>query len=255
MSFGMRLIHWFGRVSGFFRPEDWPSTVDYSGLETAIQYRINNPRLFTEALSHRSYLQIPGNEHILSNERMEFLGDAVLNLTAAEYLFRHHLLASEGELTKVRSRLVNRKALVLYAREIHLADFLLMSPSTSQVSSKGMETILADAYEAVVGAIYLDGGLSYAQKFVERSINRALECGLITMDDDNFKSRLLEYAQAVGYGSPRYLTTNEEGPDHDRTFTVDVWIGNTPQGTGKGKNKKDAEQAAAEHALRQLNIL
>ena len=94
MSFGMRLIHWFGRVSGFFRPEDWPSTVDYSGLETAIQYRINNPRLFTEALSHRSYLQIPGNEHILSNERMEFLGDAVLNLTAAEYLFSHHLLAS-----------------------------------------------------------------------------------------------------------------------------------------------------------------
>ncbi len=255
MSLGVRLVHWFGRVVRILRPAEWPSTVDFSSLETAIQYKINNPRLFTEALSHRSYLQIPGNEHILSNERMEFLGDAVLSLAAAEYLYRHHLLASEGELTKVRSRLVNRKALGLYAKEIHLGDYLLMSPSTSQVSSKGMETILADAYEAVVGAIYLDGGLSYARKFVERSIHRAMECGILTMDDDNFKSRLLEYAQAGGFGSPRYLTVNEEGPDHDRTFTVEVWIGNTPQGTGLGKNKKDAEQAAAEHALRQLNIL
>ena len=255
MSFGIRLVHWVGRVARLFRRGDLSATIDFSRLEDAIRYKISNPRLFTEALSHRSYLQIPGNEHILSNERMEFLGDAVLNLTVAEYLYRHHLLASEGDLTKIRSRLVNRKALGLYAREIHLGDFLLMSPSTSQIGSKGMETILADAYEAVIGAIYLDGGLPYAQEFVDRSILRALECGVITMDDDNFKSRLLEYAQAGGHGSPRYLTTAEEGPDHDRTFTVEVWIGNVPQGSGKGKNKKDAEQAAAEHALHQLNIL
>jgi ribonuclease-3 len=255
MYIGLRLVHWVGRVARLFKPGDLPSTIDFSKLETALHYKINNRRLFTEALSHRSYLQLPGNEHILSNERMEFLGDAVLNLTVAEYLFRHHVLAAEGELTKIRSRLVNRKALGLYAKEIHLGDFLLMSPNTSQISAKGMETILADAYEAVVGAIYLDGGFSYAQMFVERTIHRALECGMITMDDDNFKSRLLEYAQAGGYGSPRYLTVNEEGPDHDRTFTVEVWIGDMPRGTGIGKNKKDAEQIAAEHALHQLNML
>ncbi len=255
MSFGLRLVHWIGRITRLLKPEPASPTIDFPRLESVLYYRINNRRLFSEALSHRSYLQLPGNEHFLSNERMEFLGDAVLNLTVAEYLFRHHVLAPEGELTKIRSRLVNRKALGLYARDLNLGEFLLMSPSASQLGAKGMETILADAYEAIVGAIYLDGGFMYAQQFVERTIHTALECGSITMEDDNFKSRLLEYAQAGGFGPPRYLTTNEEGPDHDRTFTVEVWIGNVPQGTGRGKNKKDAEQAAAEQALHQLKLL
>jgi ribonuclease-3 len=255
MHVAQRLGHWVARAGRFLTARSTPTAIDFSRLEATLGYTICHPQLFSEALSHRSYLQLPGNEHILSNERMEFLGDSVLNLTVAEYLYRHHLLAPEGELTKVRARLVNRKALVLYARELRLSDFLLMSPSASQVGGKGMETILADAFEAVVGAIYLDGGFPYAQEFVKKIIHNALEKGILTMDDDNFKSRLLEYAQAEGFGPPRYLTVNEEGPDHDRTFTVEVWIGNIRRGVGKGKNKKDAEQAAAEQALQQLHIM
>ncbi|HUN66110.1 MAG TPA: ribonuclease III [Bacteroidota bacterium] len=255
MHVAQRLAHWVARVGRFLTARSAPAAIDFRRLEATLGYNICHPQLFSEALSHRSYLQLPGNEHILSNERMEFLGDSVLNLTVAEYLYRHHLLAPEGELTKVRARLVNRKALVLYARELKLGDFLLMSPSASQVGGKGMETILADAFEAVIGAIYLDGGFPYAQEFVRTIIHNALEKGLISMDDDNFKSRLLEYAQAEGFGPPRYLTVNEEGPDHDRTFTVEVWIGNSRRGVGKGKNKKDAEQAAAEQGLQQLHLL
>ncbi len=254
MHGGRRLFHWMGRIPWLLKGDKPSAAIDFRALERILHYPIHNRSLFTEALSHRSYLQIPGNEHFLSNERLEFLGDAVLNLTVAEYLYRHHVLAPEGELTKIRSRLVNRKALAQYAREIQLAEFLLMSPSATQVSNKGMETILADAYEAIVGAIYLDGGFAFAQDFVERSIHRALEAGMVTTEDDNYKSRLLEHAQAGGLGPPRYLTVNEEGPDHDRTFTVEVWIGNVPYGTGRGKNKKDAEQAAAEEAFQKLRL-
>ena len=117
-----------------------------------------------------------------------------------------------------------------------------------------MQTILADAYEALIGAIYLDTGFDHARTFVEETIGRALERGIVIIEDENFKSQLLEHAQAGGLGVPRYSTITEVGPDHDRTFTVEVFIGKVSYGTGSGKNKKDAEQAAAEKALRQLNL-
>ena len=229
--------------------------VDVARLEKVVGYTINDSQIFTQALSHRSYLQISGDFLPVSNERLEFLGDSVLNLVVAEYVFHHHPSSPEGDLTKMRSRLVNRKALGLYAEEIHLADFMLMSPSASQVIRRGLETILADAFEAVIGAVYLDGGFDQAKRFVERTVDDALTSGLIRPDDENFKSRLLESVQANGFGVPRYLTVREAGPDHDRTFTVEVYVGNISRGVGHGKNKKDAEQAAAEQALRQLGML
>ncbi|HEY6190794.1 MAG TPA: ribonuclease III [Bacteroidota bacterium] len=246
----LRWIGFSGRVSGADTPD---SRVDYRGLERILGYSIRDRRLFFQALSHRSFLQVSGYENTPSNERLEFLGDAVLNLAAAVYLYRHHAGAAEGELTKIRSRLVNRKALGVYARQLHLADFILMSPSAFQVAEKGMETILADAYEAIIGAIYLDRGSDHASRFVERTILKALEEGLVRTEDENFKSQLLEQAQAGSLGVPRYITVTEVGPDHDRTFTVEVFIGKTSYGSGTGKNKKDAEQAAAEKALQQLN--
>ena len=124
-----------------------------------------------------------------------------------------------------------------------------MSPSALQVPGRGMETILADAFEAVIGAIYLDGGYADSKRIVERTLRTAIERGLVKTEDENFKSKLLEEAQAGGFTAPRYATVSEEGPDHDRTFTVEVFIGNVFYGVGHGKNKKDAEQAAAEKAL------
>ncbi len=227
--------------------------VNFPQLESVLQYSIRNKEIFREALSHRSYLQVVENPYAVSNERLEFLGDAVLNLVVAEFLYTRYADAPEGELTKSRARFVNRKALTVYARAIRLSKFLLMSPSTLQVATRGMDTIIADGFEALIGAIYLDGGYYEAKRFVERCLLTALEEGDLTTIDENFKSRLLEFAQAEGLGAPRYVTTNEEGPDHDRTFTVEVFIGGASYGIGHGKNKKDAEQAAAAQAIRHLH--
>ena len=253
MGFLQRLLSRF--VPRWNRSGDAQSVVDVARLQEVLGYTISDRQVFTEALSHRSYLQMTGDPSTVSNERLEFLGDAVLNLAVAEYVFRHHPGAPEGDLTKIRSRLVNRKALGIYAEEIRLADFMLMSPSASQVIRRGLETILADAFEAVIGAVYIDGGYLQAKEFVERTVDEALRLGLIKSDDENFKSRLLEHAQASGLGIPRYLTMHETGPDHDRTFTIEVYLGNVSHGVGKGKNKKDAEQAAAEQGLQQLGVI
>jgi ribonuclease-3 len=223
-------------------------TANIREFERLIGYRIRTPAFFVRALVHRSSLQQRHHASV-SNERMEFLGDSVLNLIVGEYLYRHFPRAEEGELTKVRSRLVNRKALAAYGKAIHLADFILTSPSAAGSLGKGHDTITADCFEAVIAAIYLDGGIDAARGFVERRALSALRSGDVVTSDENYKSMLLEYAQARGLGIPRYSITREEGPDHDRTFTVEVILNNEKKGTGRGKNKKEAEQAAAQRAL------
>lgn len=231
------------------------SIIPLGDFERAIGYRISRHDLFHEALSHRSYLQSAGGAGKVSNERLEFLGDSVLNLLVAEYLFASRSDAPEGELTKIRARLVNRKALAIYAKDLGLERFLLTSSQTDQLSGRGLETILSDAFEAVIGAIYLDGGYDAAREFVTRTAVDTFRRGGIGALDENFKSMLLEHAQAEGIGIPRYSTVGERGPDHDRTFTVSVQIGGEKYGSGSGKNKKDAEQDAARDALRSLGVI
>jgi ribonuclease-3 len=222
-------------------------------FERIIGYSIRNEDVFVQALLHRSFLQ-RSDRTDRSNERLEFFGDSILNLIVAEYLYHHYPDAEEGELTKIRSRLVNRKALAAYARQIHLSDFILMSSSAAQAVGKGADTIVSDTYEAIVAAIYLDGGYEAARRFVERQILSALSKGTVLTSDDNYKSRLLEYSQSKGLGIPRYLIVKEEGPDHDRTFTVEVMLNNMKLGEGTGKNKKEAEQAAASRALETITV-
>jgi len=220
-------------------------------LQRVLGCRIHHRDLFVQALLHRSFPQRSGHASS-SNERLEYLGDSVLNLIVGEHLYAHYPNAPEGDLTKMRSRLVNRKALAAYAKAIHLSDFILMSPSAAQSIGKGYDTIIADTFEAIVAAIYLDRGFDAARRFVERQVSEALAHGAVVTVDENYKSKLLEYAQSRGLGVPRYLIIKEEGPDHDRTFTVDVLLHNERHGTGTGKNKKDAEQAAASQALTNL---
>jgi ribonuclease-3 len=220
-------------------------------LGALIGYTIREPEHFTNALIHRSYLQrLPSNSR--SNERLEFLGDSILNLVVAEYLYRKFPDAEEGELTKTRSRLVNRKALAAYSRTLHLPEFILMSPSAAQSIDKGSEAIIADTFEAIIAAIYLDGGFAAARDFVLTQVTGALKIGTIASTDENYKSKLLEYSQSHGMGTPRYQVARQDGPDHDRTFTVDVLVAGVNRGTGTGKNKKEAEQAAAGQALEWL---
>lgn len=225
----------------------------FSEFERTINYRPKNWNLFIESLIHRSYLPYLSSGWS-SNERLEFLGDAVLNFIVADYLLTTYPEMEEGDLTKVRSRLVNRKILAQRARDLRMSEFLLLSNSATQSVDSGSESILSDAFEAVVGALYLDGGLDAAAQFVRRILlsNDIVTSSLAT--DENYKSALLEYTQGHAFAVPRYTIVREEGPDHDRRFTVEVSIGNQTYGLGTGRSKKEAEQAAAAQALERLQL-
>jgi len=256
MSWTTRL---FGSALRRLRREPRRETAAVRGLpleklnafEKKLRYHIRNREVFTQALQHRSYHQ-RSHHSLRSNERLEFLGDSVLNLIVGEYLYKKHPRAEEGDLTKMRSRLVNKKALAAYAKDFGLSEFILMSPSAAQSLDKGHETITADTFEAVIAAIYVDGGFDAARTFVERQVLGAMKRGSVITEDENYKSLLLEYSQSHGLGIPRYMIVREVGPDHDRTFTVDVLLNNVRRGSGSGKNKKEAEQAAASQALENL---
>ncbi len=218
-------------------------------LGSILDVRIETPSLFEQALTHRSYLQVLDSPGHRSNERLEFLGDSVLGMITAEYLFYNHKQVLEGELTKMRSWLVNKNSLVVCAKALGLDRFLFLSYSAQQSLDRGNDGMLADAMEAVIAAIYLDHGFDEARRFiVEKMLPIMVNESLVT--DTNYKSLLLEAVQAKGHSSPRYAVIREEGPDHEKEFTVEVVVDGTVLGTGKGKNKKEAEQCAAEVALR-----
>ena len=224
---------------------------DFVQFEKALQYRPRKWKLFLQALIHRSYLQLI-DERWESNERLEFLGDAILSFVVAEHLYRTYPEMEEGNLTKLRSRLVNRKILAQRSKNLHLSDFLLLSTSAAQSIDSGSESIIADAFESIVGALYLDGGFAAAKRFIYTSLLENPEVFNSAMMDDNYKSALLEYVQARSLGIPRYSVTQEEGPEHDRRFTVEVTVGAHSWGIGSGRSKKEAEQSAAAEALERI---
>ena len=233
-------------ISSIFTPEK------FKKLEKLTGSPINDSSYYLQALMHRSFLE-QNEEYDVSNERLEFLGDSVLSLIVAEYLFDEFPEKDEGFLTKVRAKIVNRLALADAAEKINLAEFLLVSKNISNSFANGSKTILSDALEALIGAVYLDNGLDSAKIFIQKIlIQPNLKEGLYLIDE-NYKSQLLEFAQANKMESPTYNVIKEEGPQHNRLFTVKVSIGDTDYGVGKGKNKKSAEQKAAQEALEKLN--
>lgn len=217
-------------------------------LEQLLGVDIHLPSLYEQALTHRSYLQVVNSPEHRSNERLEFLGDAILGMVTAEYLFYNNREVLEGELTKMRSWIVNKKSLAICARAIKLDSFLFLSYSASQSLQRGNDSMLADALEAIIAAIYLDRGFDEVRRFiVEKLLPIMVQESLV--HDTNYKSLLLETVQAKGQPAPRYVVTREEGPDHEKHFTVDVIVDDAVIGSGSGRNKKDAEQAAAEAGL------
>lgn len=217
-------------------------------LEKTIGCSINNKSYYIQALTHRSFLE-QNDFYDISNERLEFLGDSVLSLAVAEYLFEEFPDRDEGFLTKVRAKLVNKMILAEAAEKIKLVRFILISNNVKNTFLPGSKTILSDAFEALIGAVYLDNGLDASKEFVNRVlIEPNVKEGLYLIDE-NFKSQLLEYAQANRLENPSYMVVSEEGPQHNRTFTIKVMIGDIEYGIGKGKNKKSAEQNAAHAAL------
>lgn len=222
-------------------------------LEHCLSISIKHPEYFEQALIHRSYLQVISKPGSCSNERLEFLGDAVLGMITAEYLFSLHTNVLEGELTKMRSWLVNKHSLAMAAKKINLDDFLQLSYSAEKSLKKGSESILADALEAVIAAIYLDSGIEQARKFIRNTLFPVMLNRKI-MSDKNFKSILLEAVQSEGKSSPVYHVISEIGPDHDKEFKVGVYVDDILLGQGSGKSKKEAEQDAAKHALKLADL-
>lgn len=231
-----------------FPPVEVLSQEQIADLRSVMGVRIDNPALFEQALTHRSYLQVLDSPGHRSNERLEFLGDAILGMITAEYLFYNHKQVLEGELTKMRSWLVNKNSLAVCARALRIEQFLFLSYSAQQSLQRGNDGMLSDAMESLIAAVYLDQGFDEARRFVvEKLLPIMVSESLV--HDTNYKSILLELVQAQGAQSPRYLVVKEEGPDHEKSFTVDALINNEVLGTGTGKSKKEAEQQAARHAL------
>jgi len=190
-----------------------------------------------------------------TNERLEFLGDAVLGVVVTEYLFRQFPNASEGELTEMRSSVVSQEVLAQASRDIGLGDYLYLGEGEERTGGRERESILADALEAVIGAIYLDGGIESARQVIKYLLLDHLDSILESEISRNYKSQLLEYMQARGLGSPEYAVIEEVGPDHEKEFTVEVRIQGRVMGRGKGKSKKKAEQEAAQRALERIHAL
>ncbi len=224
----------------------------FSELESVTGVPIKDKSYYIQALMHRSFLEQNPN-FAVSNERLEFLGDSVLNLTVAEYLFEVYPEEDEGFLTKVRAKLVNRIALAEGAERIGLSRFLLVSKNLSSTFTYGSRTVLADAFEALIGAVYLDNGLEGARSFIQKNLIEPSARQGGHLIDENYKSQLLEYAQANKFENPMYSVIHEEGPQHNRLFTVQVEINGESYGTGKGRNKKSAEQNAAHAAMTKIN--
>lgn len=223
-------------------------------LQDNLGITITRREVFEQALIHRSYLQVLSDPDYLSNERLEFLGDAVLGMVVAEYLYSLHADVLEGELTKMRSWLVNKRSLALCAKKLELEQYIMLSYSAEKSLKNGSESILADALEAVIAAIYIDSGLNTARSFIINSLLPMMMNKHI-MEDKNFKSQLLEEVQAIGKEAPKYEVLDEFGPDHDKEFLIGVYVDNKLVGTGKGKSKKAAEQEAAQNALEQQIFL
>ncbi|MCE1187718.1 MAG: ribonuclease III [Ignavibacteria bacterium] len=219
-------------------------------LERLILNKIQDTELFIEALTHRSL--VDGRKFKTSNERLEFLGDAVLGLVVTRELYFKFPDKDEGFLTKIRANFVNKNALYDAGQRINLLDLIFIQNELLANENFGKKTVVADAFEALVGAIYLDAGLETATKFIHNNVINPNFENRLHLVDDNYKSQLLEFAQALKREIPRYFVIKEEGPEQDRVFTIEARIGIDTYGVGKGKNKKAAEQEAAHLALETL---
>ncbi len=225
-----------------------------SRLENLIGIKINTVGIYEQAMIHRSYLQmIDESSDENSNERLEFLGDSILGMVVAEYLFFSNLNELEGALTKARAQIVNKKSLAYCSKRLNLDDFLLLSFSAKRSLESGSDSILADAMESLIAAVYLDNDFRTVKYFIyDNIISVVIDSDVY--DDKNYKSMLLEEVQSHGYSYPRYAVLEESGPDHDKTFVVCVYVGEKEVAVGAGKNKKEAEQQAAKNALNKSDL-
>jgi ribonuclease III len=215
-------------------------------LERVLGVRFKNTALLEEALTHKSYAMERGGD-LPFNERLEFLGDSVLSAAVAHYLFSRYPDVDEGRLSQLKSMLVSRPSLTVWGRDLGLGHYVRLSEGENATGGRERDSILGNAMEAVLGAMYLEAGFDAAKKFIDKMLAKRKR--LVTVDH---KSRLQEWAQKKYKVPPDYIVRRSFGPDHAKTFEVDVSVGADTLGSGTGKSKKEAEQAAARDALKRI---
>ena len=214
--------------------------------------RFKKLELLNQAFSHRSHANEVG-EGVENNERLEFLGDSVLGVVVAEYLYQELSDRPEGDLARIKSYVVSEDSLASIARDLRVDNYILIGKGEEHSGGRGKKAILADALEAIIGAYFLDSGFKAARKFILSYLVPEIDTVLADRHRKDYKTLLQEYVQKKFKTYPRYSLQKRTGPDHDRTFWIEVEVGGKTYGPGEGKNKKEAEQAAAHHAWEALN--
>ncbi len=222
-------------------------------LKERLNLKINDMLLLSRALTHRSYL----NEHseaLEDNERLEFLGDAVLDFIVGAWLYHRYPEMPEGDLTRMRSALVHTEQLAEFAKQVGLGQAMRLGRGESQAGGRERPALLCDTFEAVIGALYLDGGIPAVNDFLIDLLIEASDDILLNNKNEDPKSLFQEWAQSQGYAAPLYITRNAYGPDHSKIFEVEVMLGGEPYGRGSGHSKQAAAKDAAQKALIRLGI-
>ena len=229
------------------------SGIDILGeLEHIIDYNFTDRLILHEALTHSSFVNETGDKSVKDNERLEFFGDAVIDFFLSEQLFERFPHSREGELTRIRASLVDEDSLSQLAARLDLGKYLKLGRGEEKSGGRGKKSILADAYEALIAAVYLDGGVTPVKRLIAAHFLPLMDkhaSGTISRD---YKTEFQELAQALRGATPRYTLKESSGPDHDRVFTVETSVGGVCLGEGSGRSKKEAEQAAARQGFARL---
>jgi len=216
---------------------------------------VTNLPLYLTALTHRSVVHDPATQHLIeSNQRLEFLGDSVLGMLISEYLFTRFPESAEGELSSNRAKIVNSRSLAGFALSLGLGEQLLIGESADRNKIRNSESALADAFESLIGAVYLDKGIGAAFEFVIRHVIEHVNFNTIITSEHNYKSRLIEYTQSHHLPPPLYMVIAENGAEHEKSFTIGVSCADQILGTGTAQRKKDAEQLAAKEAMEHIHL-
>ncbi len=224
--------------------------IDFTEFQKNIGLSFNDPALLMQAFVHRSYINENKQSGLTHNERLEFLGDAVLELVITDFLFKKYPQKNEGDLTAYRSALVNAQTCAEIATRLSINNYLLLSKGETKDVGRARQYILANTLEAIIGAIYLDQGYDTAQGFIEKNFTPLIDDIISAGSWIDAKSLFQEKAQEYDGVTPSYKTVSESGPDHEKKFTVGVYIGKDLVAQGMGDSKQDAEQVAAREALK-----
>ncbi len=227
---------------------------EFEDLQARIDYFFKDRGLLEHALTHKSRAAEDATGGVADNDSLEFLGDAVLGLVVADLLFQQYPDYSEGQKSKVKAAVVSTQALARRAEDIQLGDHLILGRGEEKTGGRFKQALLADAYEALIAGIYLDGGLDAAKAFLRRELKEAIDAGVAQTFAPDYKSALQERLQALGFPLPEYRLSGSEGPDHRKTFSIEVVVHGEVLGTATGRAKKEAEQEAARLALARLDL-